>query len=38
MEVAALDPVASMKAIENPLLLEKAAFVRAKLERAIASL
>jgi hypothetical protein len=38
VEVAALDPVASMKAIENPLLLAKAAFVRAKLERAMASL
>lgn len=37
VEVAALDPVASMKAIENPLLLAKAAFVRAKLERAMAS-
>lgn len=38
MEVAAVDPVASMMAIENPLLLEKAALVRAKLEAAIASL
>jgi uncharacterized protein (DUF302 family) len=38
VEVAAVDPVASMMAIENPLLLEKAAFVRAKLEGAIASL
>jgi len=38
VEVAAVDPVASMKTIENPLLLEKAAFVRAKLEGAIASL
>jgi uncharacterized protein (DUF302 family) len=38
VEVAVVDPVASMMAIENPLLLEKAAFVRAKLERAIASL
>lgn len=38
VEVAAVDPVASMMAIDNPLLLEKAAFVRAKLEGAIASL
>ena len=38
VEVAAVDPVASMIAIDNPLLLEKAAFVRAKLEGAIASL
>lgn len=38
VEVAAVDPVASMMAIENPLLLEKAALVRAKLEAAIASL
>jgi uncharacterized protein (DUF302 family) len=38
VEVAAVDPVASMMAIDNPPLLEKAAFVRAKLEAAIASL
>jgi uncharacterized protein (DUF302 family) len=38
VEVAAVDPVASMMAIDNPLLLEKAAFVRAKLEGAIALL
>ena len=38
VEVAAVDPVASMMAIDNPLLLEKAAFARAKLEGAIASL
>ena len=38
VEVAAVDPVASMMAIDNPPLLEKAAFVRAKLEGAIASL
>jgi uncharacterized protein (DUF302 family) len=38
VEVAAVDPVVSMMAIDNPVLLEKAAFVRAKLEGAIASL
>ena len=38
VEVAAVDPVASMMAIDNPPLLEKAAFVRAKLEEAIAAL
>lgn len=38
VEVAAVDPVASMMAIENPDLQAKAAAVRAKLERAIASL
>jgi uncharacterized protein (DUF302 family) len=38
VEVAAVDPVASMMAIDNPALHEKAADVRAKLERAIASL
>ena len=37
-EVAAVDPVASMMAIENPLLFEKAALVRAKVEGATASL
>ena len=36
--VAAVDPVASMMAIENPPLFEKAALVCAKLEGAIASL
>ncbi|MGC1180454.1 MAG: DUF302 domain-containing protein [Methyloceanibacter sp.] len=38
VEVAAVDPVASMMAIDNPALHEKAANVRAKLEQAIASL
>ena len=38
VEVAAIDPVASMKAIENPALLEKARAVGAKLEKAINSL
>ena len=38
VEVAAVDPVASMMAIDNPDLQAKAAAVRAKLERAIASL
>ena len=38
VEVAAVEPVASMMAIDNPDLHEKAAIVRAKLERAIASL
>jgi uncharacterized protein (DUF302 family) len=38
VEVAAVDPVASMMAIDNPALHEKAASVRSKLERAIASL
>jgi uncharacterized protein (DUF302 family) len=38
VEVAAVDPVASMMAIDNPVLHQKAAIVRAKLERAIASL
>jgi uncharacterized protein (DUF302 family) len=38
VEVAAIDPVASMKAIENPSLLEKARAIRAKLEKAINSL
>jgi uncharacterized protein (DUF302 family) len=37
VEVAAVDPVASMMAIDNPALHEKAAVVRAKLERVIAS-
>jgi uncharacterized protein (DUF302 family) len=38
VEVAAIDPAASMMAIDNPALHEKAVAVRAKLERAIASL
>ena len=37
-EVAAIDPVASMQAIENDELSEKAGEVAAKLRRAIASL
>lgn len=37
-EVAAIDPVASMQAIENPRLLEAASEVRARLSRVIASL
>ena len=35
IEVAAIDPVASMQAIANPRLLEKASLVAGKLERAI---
>lgn len=38
IEVAAVDPVASMMAIENPGLAKMAAEIKAKLERAIASL
>jgi len=38
VEVAAIDPVASMSAIDNPALLEKAQIVREKLEKAIRSL
>lgn len=38
VEVAAIDPVASMTAIDNPALLEKAAIVRSKLEKVIRSL
>ena len=38
IEVAAIDPVASMAAIDNPALLEKAAVVREKLETVIESL
>lgn len=38
IEVAAVDPVASMQAIDNPGLAEKARAVRAKLEKAIQSL
>jgi uncharacterized protein (DUF302 family) len=37
-EVAAIDPVSSMQAIDNPDLLEKAELVRAKLQRVIESL
>ena len=37
-EVAAVDPVASMKAIENPQLAETALMVRDKLSKAVASL
>ena len=38
VEVAAIDPVASMVAIENPALLENARIVRGKLEKVIQSL
>ena len=38
IEVAAIDPVASMAAIDNPALLEKAAVVREKLQPVIGSL
>jgi uncharacterized protein (DUF302 family) len=38
MEVAAVDPVASMMAIDNPALHEKAAVVRAKLKQAVDAL
>ena len=38
IEVAAIDPVASMAAIDNPPLLEKAKIVRDKLEKVIQSL
>jgi uncharacterized protein (DUF302 family) len=38
VEVAAIDPVASMAAIENARLKEKAEAVRAKLQRVIAAL
>jgi uncharacterized protein (DUF302 family) len=38
IEVAAVDPVASMMAIENPGLTKMAGEIKAKLERAIASL
>ena len=37
-EVAAIDPVASMQAIPNPQLLEKAQLVREKLKRVIETL
>jgi uncharacterized protein (DUF302 family) len=38
VEVAAIDPVASMQAIDNRDLIEKAQLVRAKLERVIEGL
>ncbi len=38
VEVAAIDPVASMAAIENPALLENARIVRGKLQKVIQSL
>jgi uncharacterized protein (DUF302 family) len=38
IEVSAIDPVASMKAIENPKLREVAAQVQAKLKRVIENL
>ncbi len=38
VEVAAIDPIASMTAIDNPALKEKAEAVRAKLESVIAAL
>jgi len=37
-EVAAIDPVASMQAVPNPQLLEKAQLVREKLKRVIETL
>jgi uncharacterized protein (DUF302 family) len=37
-EVAAIDPVASMLAIDNPALKEAAEVVRSKLSRVVASL
>jgi uncharacterized protein (DUF302 family) len=37
-EVAAIDPVSSMQAIDNPDLIERAELVRAKLQRVIESL
>jgi uncharacterized protein (DUF302 family) len=37
-EVAAIDPVSSMQAIDNPQLIERARLVRAKLERVIENL
>jgi uncharacterized protein (DUF302 family) len=37
-EVAAIDPVASMQAIDNPALIEAATEVRARLQRVISSL
>lgn len=38
VEVAAIDPVASMSAIDNPALLEKAQIVRERLEKVVRSL
>ena len=38
IEVAAIDPVASMQAIQNPTLIEKASLIKAKLKRVIRSL
>ena len=38
IEVAAIDPVASMQAIDNPALKQAALLVRAKLEKVIAGL
>ena len=38
IEVAAIDPVASMQAIENPALKEAAQIVRSKLEKAVAAI
>lgn len=38
IEVAAIDPVASMQGIENPALIAKAAIVAGKLNRVIAAL
>ena len=38
IEVAAIDPVASMQAIDNPALMQAAGAVRAKLKRVIAAL
>ena len=38
IEVAAIDPVASMEAIDNPALKQAAAQIKAKLERVIAQL
>ena len=35
VEVAAVDPVASMQAIDNPELAEMAQAIRSKLERAV---
>lgn len=38
VEVAAVDPVASMQAIDNPKLVEKAREVRARLEKVVQNL
>lgn len=38
VEVAAIDPVASMAAIDNPALLDKARIVRGRLEKVMQSL